>query len=1003
MCHSIVSCNFCLQCTKCCPESACRGQTSKPLGNLAKPGGRTQNNPKLEGRLYPPLPEPTQTHKISDSHKLLCQSPQEQLPVGGIASAYRQKCNRAGPKPNLSGVFQQTFPSSQTQQQMEAHFGSEQFKPLPQSGEIQDGNTGNHQDFPPTRGVGHLSRLQRCLLPHTNTGTIQEIPQISYPGPELPIQGSALRPVHSSNGVYCGGKRGETNGHTQGYKDPPVPRRLVGQGQIPPNLYPTHSNPGQDVPGSGLAGELGKIRTGAQTSFQLRRLPVRPQVRPGQTDTGPVAKSSRKNTNSAVTTGLSGPAVHVLDRSVNCHRETSSPRPVAHETHTVASQEQLEGTGISREGHPSTQIPAPTLTMVAKRKQCASRSTITPHKACSANFYRRIKRRVGRSLKRVHCKGVLVSAGKQAAHKSPGAKSSSLGLERVPGPMHQPNSPSGHRQYHCSGLHKQRRRHEVGPSLCPTVENLDLVFPATSNPQSPTHPWPAKCDSRQAIQTKSNHPNRMVPPSGRFSKIMQQVAPASDRPVCHEVQPQVTSLCLSSTGHPGCSSGCTHSAMGGSGRIRLPTDRHIGQSGGEATGLPLQEIHSDCSGLAQHALVLGLSDHVQPGPSQPAQPAQSVDTALQSDPSQKSDKSKSPCLAPRATKIKEQGFSEAVAARIEAPQRKSTRSVYEAKWTIFKKWCVTNQVDFRSPPVKSVADFLMYLFEVKKLQPSTIDGYRSAIADKLGDTTVNISKDGNLTRLLDSFHRDRPKGRRGVPSWNLSQVLHQLTKAPFEPLREASLKHVTFKTVFLLALGSGKRRSEIHAWQHKNIRHQSDWSKVSLVPSPSFLSKNQLAKEGPESVAPVVIPALAPTLDRSLKSDRSLCPIRALRYYLDRTSDIRQGKELVFVSFKKGFDKDISPATISSWIKQTVILCYELSDHQAHTLHQVKAHDVRAFAASKAFQLGVSLDQILSACHWKSHNTFTQFYLKDVAWADSELFHLGPVVAAQQIHQQTIT
>ena len=59
----------------------------------------------------------------------------------------------------------------------------------------------------------------------------------------------------------------------------------------------------------------------------------------------------------------------------------------------------------------------------------------------------------------------------------------------------------------------------------------------------------------------------------------------------------------------------------------------------------------------------------------------------------------------------------------------------------------------------------------------------------------------------------------------------------------------------------------------------------------------------------------------------------------------------------------------------------------------VKAHDVRAFAASKAFQSGVSLEQILSACHWKSHNTFTQFYLKDVAWADSKLYHLGPVVA----------
>ena len=444
-------------------------------------------------------------------------------------------------------------------------------------------------------------------------------------------------------------------------------------------------------------------------------------------------------------------------------------------------------------------------------------------------------------------------------------------------------------------------------------------------------------------------------------------------------------------------------ALTGPGCLCLPTNSHIGQSSGGVNTLPVQENYSDCPGLAQHGLVLGLGEHVQPNPPQPAQPAKPVNSTLQSDPSQESDKSESACMAPRATAIKQQGFSEAVAARIEAPQRRSTRSVYEAKWAIFTKWCIANQVDFRSPPVKSVAEFLLYLFEDKKLQPSTIDGYRSAIADKLGSTTVNISKDDNLTRLLESFHRDRPKGRRGIPSWNLSLVLHQLTKPPFEPLRDASLKHLTFKTVFLLALGSGKRRSEIHAWQHKNIRHQADWSKVSLYPSPSFLSKNQLAKEGPESIAPVVIPALAPTLDRSLKSDRSLCPVRALRYYLDRTSDIRQDKELVFVSFKKGFDQDISPATISSWIKQTVILCYELSDHHAHTLHQVKAHDVRAFAASKAFQSGVSLEQILSACHWKSHNTFTQFYLKDVAWADSELFHLGPVVAAQQIHQQTGT
>ena len=948
LCHSIVLCSSCHKCTKCCLKSSCRGKASKLLDSLVTNGCRAQGTSNPKTGLHPPLPEPTQALKVSHSHKPLCQSSQEQLPVRSIATAYKQKCCGTGPQPNISRVFQPTILSSQTKQQVEAHLRPKQSESLSQDREIQDGNTGNHQNIPPARGVGNLSRFQGCLLPHTYTGTVQEISQIPCSRSDISIQGSSLWSFHSSHGVHSGSQGGEVDGRSQGYKNPPLPRRLVGKGQIPLNLLTKHTNPSQNMSETRLASELRKIGTGAKTSLQLCRLPVRPQIRPGQTDPGPVAKPAGQNKITTASTGLSGPAVHVLNRPTNGHRETSSSRPTTHETHTVASQKQLEGTGIFREDHPSTQVPAPTLTMVAKRKQCASRSTITPHNACSANVYRRIKRRLGRSFKRAHCKGVLVSSGKQAAHKLLGTESSPFGFERVPRPLHRQNSPSGHRQYHSGGLHKQRRRHEVGPTVCPTVENLDMVFPKTSDSKSPAYPRPSKCDSRQTIQAGSDHPNRVVPPSGSLSTNMQSMAPASNRSICHEIQPQVTSVCLSSTGLPGCSSGCTYSAMGRSGCIRLPTDCHIGQSGGEATGLPVQETHPDCPGVAQHALVLGLSDHVQSGPSQPAQPAQSANTALQSDPSQKSDKSKSPCLAPRASKIKEQGFSEAVAARIEAPQRRSTRSVYEAKWTIFTKWCDANQVDFRSPPVKSVADFLMHLFEDKKLQPSTIDGYRSAIADKLGNTTVNISKDDNLTRLLESFHRDRPKGRRGIPSWNLSLVLHQLTKAPFEPLREASLKHLTFKTVFLLALGSGKRKSEIHAWQHKNIRHQSDWSKVSLFPSPSFLSKNQLAKEGLESVAPVVIPALAPTLDKSLKSDRSLCPVRALRYYLDRTSDLRQHKELVFVSFKKGFDKDISPATISSWIKQTVILCYELPDRQAHTLHQVKAHDVRAFAASKS-------------------------------------------------------
>ena len=201
------------------------------------------------------------------------------------------------------------------------------------------------------------------------------------------------------------------------------------------------------------------------------------------------------------------------------------------------------------------------------------------------------------------------------------------------------------------------------------MENLDLVYQASSNSKSLTHSRPAECGSRQAIQTGPDHSNGVVPPTRGFPSNMQQVAPASNRPICHEVQQQVTSVCL------------CH-------RYRIPW--------------PQQWMHclswEDLDAYAfPPAAILGkvvekLQDSpckriivIAPGwPNMPwfwdlvTMPSQIplslpnlpnlVNTALQSDPSQKSDKSKSPCVAPRASAIKEQGFSEAVAARIEAPQ-----------------------------------------------------------------------------------------------------------------------------------------------------------------------------------------------------------------------------------------------------------------------------------------------------------------------------------------------
>ena len=113
----------------------------------------------------------------------------------------------------------------------------------------------------------------------------------------------------------------------------------------------------------------------------------------------------------------------------------------------------------------------------------------------------------------------------------------------------------------------------------------------------------------------------------------------------------------------------------------------------------------------------------------------------------------------------------------------------------------------------------------------------------------------DIARHIASFYRDKPKSSRNIPKWNVLVILQRLTQSPFEPQEEADLKFLTWKVVFLLALASGKRHSEIHARTLDGLLCLGDWEQIQLVPSPSFIAKNQPAKEGPQSISPVVIPA----------------------------------------------------------------------------------------------------------------------------------------------------
>ena len=238
---------------------------------------------------------------------------------------------------------------------------------------------------------------------------------------------------------------------------------------------------------------------------------------------------------------------------------------------------------------------------------------------------------------------------------------------------------------------------------------------------------------------------------------------------------------------------------------------------------------------------------------------------------------------------------------------------------------------------------------------------------------------------------------RSFPAWDLGLVLKVLLKSPFEPLHLAELKYVTWKTAFLILLASGSRRGEIHSLDFSKVHHGNNWSSVILEPHVAFVSKTELRRSGSSAFNAIKIPALGPILGPGLERDRGLCPVRALKVYLSRTKNLREDRSLVFVSYKVGHKGDIHKNTISSWIRKLLQFAYSSAPEDVIKLSSARTHEVRAIASSMAFRGSMELEDVLKACTWKSANTFTTHYLRDVSSFSRDLHSLGPVVAAQSV------
>ena len=220
-----------------------------------------------------------------------------------------------------------------------------------------------------------------------------------------------------------------------------------------------------------------------------------------------------------------------------------------------------------------------------------------------------------------------------------------------------------------------------------------------------------------------------------------------------------------------------------------------------------------------------------------------------------------------------------------------------------------------------------------------------------------------------------------VPPWNLDVVLAGLKKPPFEPLADASLKHLTLKTAFLVAITSARRVSEIHSLRADHGYLTMNVNEVVLFPGLEFVPKVDSAFH---SNQPLVLPCLSKDADPSL---RTLCVKRALRFYLKRTEKYRskEGANQLFRAYgleKKG--RAISKQRISEWLKLTIALTYQVMG--ASPPRGVTAHQVRKTATSWADMAGVDPQLICNAATWSSDSMFARFYHLDIVQGHRSVF-----------------
>ncbi len=171
------------------------------------------------------------------------------------------------------------------------------------------------------------------------------------------------------------------------------------------------------------------------------------------------------------------------------------------------------------------------------------------------------------------------------------------------------------------------------------------------------------------------------------------------------------------------------------------------------------------------------------------------------------------------------------------------------------------------------------------------------------------------------------------------------------------------------ALASVKRVGDLQAFSVDNscLEFGPGNSHVVLRPRPEYVPKVPTMPFRDQVVNLQALPR-----EEADPAIALLCPVCALRVYVNRTQSFRTSDQL-FVCFggqQKG--KAVSKQRLAHWIVEAIVLAY-----QAQRLPcplGVRAHSMRGIASSWALARGASIADICRAAGWATPNMFARFY-----------------------------